>query len=124
MARNWSNFWQHPQAVDVLFDTRAIWHCQRSEQQTLDLCSEWFARLVAPESEHWEIGSQEALLAEVPKGALWSRPLTQIFSFLGTSFSLAPHAVAQCFEDNHLSLVRTCFRVSEQGGEVKFLVAR
>ena len=124
LAGDWSNFWKCAPAVSKVFDLHAIWERTRSEEQAQQLCVDWFTRLVSAEADSWDLGSTAPLLAEVPHGSLWSRPLTQVFHFLGKSFSLAPHAVAQSFEDNHLALVHKTFRMSEDGGEITFPVAR
>ena len=120
---DWSNFWSDVAAVNALYDLRVIWHRQRSAEQTQQLCRDTFERLVAAEADDWDLSSVAAIQSEVPSRCFWSRTLTEIFEFLGTAFSLAPHAVAQCFEDYHRSLVRTSFRLSDAGGEVKFPVA-
>ena len=124
LAEDWSNIWQLTDAVDVLFDLGAIWQHTWSGGECEQYCKEWFLRLLSPEAEQWGLVDVASVQANVPSSALWSRPLKDIFCFLGKAFSLSGHAVAQCFEDNHLSLVRNCFRLCQNGGEVKFPVAR
>ena len=83
VAADWSDLWEHTAAVDQLFDVRAIWHRQRTAEQTRELCFEWFQRLVSAEADDWHPGSPGLLQATVPHGLLWSRPLTDLFNFYG-----------------------------------------
>ena len=97
---------------------RAIWEGQRTAGQTKTLCLDTFERHPSAEAEDWGLASAVAVQSDVPTGCLWSKTVKTFSSFLGIAFSLAPHAVAQCFKDNHFSLVRTCFRLSERRGAV------
>ena len=101
LAADWSDIWAHSAAVDQFFDG---------------------ARSRSGSSA--SIGSIALFLPRQTTGTWRSRPSTEIFSFLAKSFSLAPHAVAQCFEDNHLSLAVSGSESAMLGVEVKFAVAR
>ena len=124
LAEDWSNIWKHSKAIDCLFDLGHIWQHTWDEAQTRGFCREWMERLVSEEADSWELVDAVSAHASIPPCALWSRPLADIFSFLGHSFSLSAHAVGQVFEDNHLGFLPCDFRVSEQEGEVKFPASR
>ena len=81
LAADWSDIWAHSAAVDQFFDG---------------------ARSRSGSSA--SIGSIALFLPRQTTSTWRSRASTEIFSFLAKSFSLAPQGVAQCFEDNHLSL--------------------
>ena len=100
LAADWSDIWAHSAAVDQFFDG---------------------ARSRSGSSA--SIGSIALFLPRQTTSTWRSRASTEIFSFLAKSFSLAPQGVAQCFEDNHLSLAVSGSE-SAMLGEVKFAVAR
>ena len=120
LAADWPDIWLDILALTELYDVRAIWDRQCSAENTQDTMFEWFLRLVSVDADDWDLSSSGTLQSTVHHGCLWSRALTDMLGFLRASFSLSSNAVVQCFDDNHLSLARTCFRLNDAGGEVRF----
>ena len=121
---DWSNIFEHNLACNVVFDIGTIWAGARNKDDVTTLCEQWFERLVSEESDTWFLESSAELQKRWPAQALWPRCLAEVWEFLGETFSLSSHVVAQCYEDNFLSLLRKDFRVSENNGEASFSVAR
>ena len=124
LRQDWSNFWQCSSAIDGLFDVRAIFAGAGLASQCRATADAWFTRLLSPEVESWGIDDVADFHARVSPAALWPRLLTDVWRFLGRSLSLPPHTVAQCFEDNHIALVRTDFRTCDHGYDTTFPLAR
>jgi hypothetical protein len=119
---DWSNFFKCSAATNALFDLRAIFQEANSIDEIKASATRIYDRLLSAEAESWTLEDACKMHGVLPPKCLWARPLSEVWEFLGQCYSLAPHAVAQCFEDNHMALVRKCFRTVD--GEATYPFGR
>jgi hypothetical protein len=119
---DWSNFFACTHACNVLFDLSKIWAEADSDADIRQLALKWYSKITASEAQEWTLESACQEHTHFDLDSMFSKQFTNVFDFMGQSLAFSPHAVALLFEDNHLSLLRNTFCVSD--GCAKFAAGR
>ena len=111
---NWSNIFECPHALDVLFHTDATFAGLEKKEDIEAKCDGFFDRILSDEAASWTLEVACAEHGKYPANACYPRVLTDMFEFFGKTLGLSTHAAALSFEENHLFLLRNTFRVKDE----------